>query len=122
MSTSRFRSASGWNDVAARGRVKDYGQRKNLGADKRVGDDRHDQALKVREDEIKLAEQIKKDKKTAPAAGKYVDDGAAAARLEVHDVAKPKADKMRIPRHPRKATTNKRRRPDRLADLQATVG
>jgi hypothetical protein len=92
MSTSKFLSDSGWKDIAAKNSVKDNGLLKKLADYKRVGDDKHDEALKVLDEVIKLAEQLKKDKKTAPAAGKYLDEVADAAKTEARDVTKAKAE------------------------------
>ncbi len=92
MTTSKFLSDSGWKDIAAKNSVKDNGLLKKLADFKRVGDDKHDEALKVLDEALKLAGLLKKDKKTAPAAGKYLDELAAAAESAVRDVTKAKAE------------------------------
>jgi hypothetical protein len=92
MSNSKFLSDSGWKDIAAKNNVKDNGLLKKLADFKRVGDDKHDEALKVLDEALKLASQLKKDKKTAPAAGKYLDELVAAAESALREVAKAKAE------------------------------
>ena len=91
MSNSKLLSDIGWKDIAAKNNVKDNGLLKKLADFKRVGDDQHDDALKLLDEALKLAGQLKKDKKTAPAAGKYLDELTAAAEAAVRDVAKAKA-------------------------------
>ena len=92
MSTSKFLSDSGWKDIAAKNNVKDNGLLKKLADFKRVGDDKHDEALKVLDEALKLAVQLKKDKKTAPAAGKYLDELTAAVEDATREVSKAKAE------------------------------
>jgi hypothetical protein len=55
MSNSKFLSEVGWKDVAAKNGVKDNGLLKKLGDIKRVGDDKHDDALKLLDEALKLA-------------------------------------------------------------------
>ena len=92
MSNSKFLSDSGWKDIAAKNNVKDNGLLKKLADLKRVGDDKHDEALKVLDEALKLASQLKKDKKTAPAAGKYLDELTAAAEAATREVSKAKGE------------------------------
>ena len=92
MSNSKFLSDSGWKDIAAKNNVKDNGLLKKLADFKRVGDDKHDDALKLLDETLKLAGQLKKDKKTAPVAGKYLDELTAAAETAMREVAKAKAE------------------------------
>ena len=87
MSNSKFLSDSGWKDIAAKNNVKDNGLLKKLADIKRIGDDKHDEALKGLDEALKLAGQLRKDKKTAPAAGKYLDDLAAAAEAALREVS-----------------------------------
>jgi len=92
MSNSKFLSDVGWKDVAAKNNVKDNGLLKKLADFKKVGDDKHDDALKLLDEALKLASQLKKDKKTAPAAGKYLDELTAAAETATRELAKAKAE------------------------------
>ena len=92
MSNSKFLSDSGWKDIAAKNNVKDNGLLKKLADFKRVGDDKHDDALKLLDDTLKLAGQLKKDKNTPPVAGKYLDELTAAAQTAMREVAKAKAE------------------------------
>ena len=92
MSNAKFLSDSGWKDIAAKNNVKDNGLLKVLAEFKRLGDDKHDDALKLLDEALKLAGQLKKDKKTAPAAGKYLDELVAAAETAAREVAKAKAE------------------------------
>jgi hypothetical protein len=92
MSNSKFLSDSGWKEIAAKNNVKDNGLLKKLADFKRVDDDKHDEALEVLDEALKLAGQLKKDKKTAPAAGKYLDELVAAAESALREVAKAKAE------------------------------
>ena len=92
MSNSKFLSDVGWKDIAAKNSVKDNGLLKKLADFKRVGDDKHDDALKLLDEVLKLASALKKDKKTAPAAGKYLDELTAAAETATRDLAKAKAE------------------------------
>jgi len=92
MSNSKFLSDVGWKDIAAKNSVKDNGLLKKLADFKKIDDDKHDDALKLLDEALKLASQLKKDKKTAPAAGKYLDELAAAAETAVRDVSKAKAE------------------------------
>jgi hypothetical protein len=95
MSTSKFLSDSGWKEIAAKNNVKDNGLLKKLADFKKVGDDQHDEGLKVLDEALKLATQLKRDKKTAPAAGKYLDELTAAAEAATRELGKAKlvADK-----------------------------
>jgi hypothetical protein len=97
MSNSKFLTDGGWKDVAAKNNVKDNGLLKKLADFKRVDDDKHDDALKLLDEMLKLASQLKKDKKTPPAAAKYLDELVSAAETAVRDVAKEKvkADKAK---------------------------
>src|SRR5262245_26959390 len=92
MAISKYLSDSGWKDVAAKNNVKDNGLLKKLADFKRVSDDKHDDALKLLDETLKLAGQLKKDKKTPPAAGKYLDELVSAAETAVRDVGKAKAE------------------------------
>ena len=92
MSNSKFLSDNGWKDVAAKNNVKDNGLLKKLADFKRVGDDKRDDALNLLDEALKLAGQLKKDKKTAPAAGKYLDEVVAAAETAVRELGKAKAE------------------------------
>ena len=92
MSNSKFLGEAGWKDIAAKNNVKDNGLLKKLADIKRVGDDKHDEALKLLDEALKLAGQLRKDKKTAPAAGKYLDEVVAAAETAVREVGKAKAE------------------------------
>jgi hypothetical protein len=95
MSNSKFLSDGGWKDVAAKSGVKDNGLQsllKKLPDLKRVDDDKYDDALKLLDETLNLAGQLKKDKKTAPAAGKYLDELTAAAEAAVREVARAKAE------------------------------
>ena len=97
MSNSKFLSDSGWKDIAAKNNVKDNGLLKKLADLKRVGDDKHDEALKVLDEALKLAGQLKKDKKTAPAASKYLDELTAAAEAATREVSKAKGEAGKKP-------------------------
>lgn len=92
MSTSKFLSDGGWKDTAAKNNVKDNGLLKKLADFKRIDENQHDEALEALDQALKLAGQIKKDKKTPAAAGKYLDDVLAAAALAVRDLTKAKAE------------------------------
>ena len=92
MSNSKFLSDSGWKDIAAKNNVKDNGLLKKLADLKRVGDDKHDEVLKALDEALKLAGQLKKDKKTAPAASKYLDELTAAAEAATREVSKAKGE------------------------------
>jgi len=92
MSGSKFLSGSGWKDVAAKNNVKDNGLLKKLADLQRVGDDKHDETLKLLDETLKLATQLKKDKKTPPAAGKYLDEITAAAEASTREVSKAKSE------------------------------
>jgi len=92
MSNSKFLSDVGWKDIAAKNNVKDNGLLKKLADFKRVGDDKHEDALKLLDEVLKLASQLKKDKKTAPAAGKYLDELTAAAETATRELTKAKAE------------------------------
>jgi len=92
MSNSKFLSDVGWKDIAAKNNVKDNGLLKKLADFKRVGEDKHDDAVKLLDEALKLASQLKKDKKTAPAAGKYLDELTAAAETATREVTKAKAE------------------------------
>ena len=91
MSNRKFLSDSGWKDIAAKNGVKDNGLLKKLADFKRVGDDKHDETLKVLDEALKLAGQLKKDKKTPAVAGKYLDELTAAVEDATREVAKAKA-------------------------------
>ena len=92
MSSSKFLSDVGWKDIAAKNSVKDNGLLKKLADFKRVGENKHDDALKLLDEALKLAGQLKKDKKTAPAAAKYIDEMTAAAETAMREIAKEKAE------------------------------
>ena len=92
MNTSKFLSDAGWKDCAAKNNVKDNGLLKKLADLKRVNDNKHDEALKLLDETLKLAGQLKKDKKTPSAAGKYIDDMTAAVEAAVREIAKAKSD------------------------------
>jgi peptidoglycan hydrolase-like protein with peptidoglycan-binding domain len=92
MSNSKFLSDVGWKDIAAKNNVKDNGLLKKLADFKRVGEDKHDDAVKLLDEALKLASQLKKDKKTAPAAGKYLDELTTAAETAARELAKAKAE------------------------------
>jgi hypothetical protein len=92
MSSSKFLSDVGWKDIAAKNSVKDNGLLKKLADFKRVGENKHDDALKLLDEALKLAAQLKKDKKTAPAAAKYIDEMTAAAETAMREIAKAKAE------------------------------
>jgi hypothetical protein len=91
MGVSKFLSDSGWKDVAAKNNVKDNGLLKRLTDLKRFGDDKPDEALKMLDEVSKLAGQLKKDKKTPAAAGKYLDEVLSAAETASRDATKAKA-------------------------------
>ena len=92
MSNPKFLSDGGWKDIAAKNNVKDNGLLKKLADLKRVGDDKHDDELKLLDEVLKLAGQLQKDKKTAPAAAKYLDELTAAAETTTREVTKAKAE------------------------------
>ena len=56
-----------------------------------VGEDKHDEALEVLDDALGLAARLQKDKKMAPAAGKYLDELTTAAESLVREIGKAKA-------------------------------
>ncbi|MBL0147452.1 MAG: hypothetical protein IPP87_01420 [Ideonella sp.] len=91
MSSSKVLSDGGWKDVAAKNSVKDNGLLKKLAEFNRIGDDKHDEALRALDEALKLATLLKKDKKTAPAAGKYLDELVAAAEVATRELGKAKA-------------------------------
>jgi hypothetical protein len=92
MSNSKFLSDVGWKDIAAKNNVKDNGLLKKLQDFKKVADDEHGDALKLLDETLKLAGQLRKDKKIAPAASKYLDELTAAAETTVREVSKAKAE------------------------------
>ena len=92
MSTSKFLSDGGWKDIAAKNNVKDNGLLKKLADFKKVGDGKHDEGLKVLDEALKLATQLKKDKKTAPAAVKYLDELTAAVEAATRELSKAKGE------------------------------
>jgi len=91
MNASKYLSDAGWKDVSAKSNVKDNGLLKTLAELRRLGEDKYDQTLNTLSETVKLADQLKKDRKTAPAAGKYLDEMLAAADNEIRVVTKAKA-------------------------------
>jgi peptidoglycan hydrolase-like protein with peptidoglycan-binding domain len=95
MSNSKLLSDTGWKDVVARNKgVKDNGLLKALSRLKTCAEHEHDDSLKVLDEVLKLAGQLKKDKTIAavPAVGKYVAEVLAAAETAAREVTKAKAD------------------------------
>jgi hypothetical protein len=97
MNTSKFLSDGGWKDVASKHKLKDNGLLKALSELKRLGDDKHDEALKLLDEALKLIGQLKKAKDVAAAApaAKYLGEVAGAAEAMQRDVAKGKAEAAR---------------------------
>ncbi len=110
MSSSKFLSDSGWKDTAAKNKIKDNGLLNTLVAFKRVGEDKHDETLKVLEEALKLAGQLKKakDVAAAPAAVKYLAELASAAEAAQRETIKAKAEATKKAETAAKAAAGKK--------------
>lgn len=96
--SSKFLSDSGWKDVAAKNKIKDNGLLKILADHKRIGDDKHDDALESLDQILKLATQLKKAKDVGAASGaaKYVAEVIDAAEADRRVVMKAKAEADKV--------------------------
>ncbi len=116
MSSSKFLSDAGWKDAAAKNKIKDNGLLKILADIKRLGDDKHDESLKLLDEALKLAGQLKKAKEVAaaPAVRKYLDELASAAEAAQRETTKAKseADKSKKAEAEKKAKADAAKKDD----------
>ena len=94
MSNAKFLSDSGWKDITAKNKIKDNGLLKVLAEFKRLGDDKHDDALQSLDEMLKLATQLKKAKEVGANAtvNKYMAELVDAAESQRRLVASAKAE------------------------------